>query len=1465
MKTLIKHLVGHYHSNRIFKLPKKYKCNFCLKRYACPKALKKHVCPERDNQNKNASNNTSGDTNLADRNSVEGISKVSSKTLKPSVSKTIPKRFQAYYYRLLRIQNRMATRSVHQKASNQTAPMAMTDKPLFKSENEPEPCMETDINSTEVDIKNAASLKHQTIKQEPPEIHEDKLNQTFEITCEESSKLDQNEKSPEKGLNDSLPEYEGIADKIQQEFKCMVDMQGANQNESADQNYKNLPIQAKVKNGTLTCVSCSRDFANQAVLRIHIKINHPELFKIYKPPSYKCLRCDKIFAKPNALFKHELTHRQDGLVLNMNDFGSQLECVTCSRYFTTQAALMNHTRVAHPDEYKILKKPKHICAICGQECPSPSKLARHTATHKKGAFSQQEGGQTQVLSSEAIRNNILWCEVCAKPCASKTEYSNHVWAEHCDHSDMSGLGGSWVNNAWTCHGKKCPKSRDNKCIKKFANRSGLTIHIRATHPELFKTLKTLIYKCKYCIREFSKPNLLAKHAANHRAEAGSNNAHIDNLNKLTCEHGCSDIRDRPDTNLPDKHTGSNSSGVILGSEQEDTNMEPVAKTDVEKPMKFEDIKIDPVVEDVSGTNLEFEDSDQSMLPIKKEHTIQDGAELDFTFPNITLKSENQGIQNQCEICNACFKTIQEKKNHMHSIHQYKCSKCSRYFSNSKRLAKHEATHNVNGALLKKYTCVGCGEELATRDEYTRHIIDEHSDHSVTNGSHELQDLTCDRCSRNFANKAALTNHLRIEHPDLFKMKEKRRYKCKFCSKHYDKPSKLAVHVATHKDIKPSWDGPRSNQVISTKDALMRKACDVNADHGVKKESVKALLTLIKEKRNRKRSIRQYKCVHCTRQFDSLKRLEDHKTTHSKEETKKLFNKQYKFVGCGQQIATKDEYTQHIIDEHSDQGVTNINSPSDGLNDLTCKQCKMYFANKAALTYHIRLHHPELFKTLKKCGYKCKLCSKQFEKPYKLAAHAATHNRAKPSWDCRGCEQNFLSRDLLMSHIRNVHADPDAENKSDTKSWKCRFCENVYDRPLSLAKHAATHAGFKKYHCKEQYCDYGAHDKTTLLGHVRRCHTHDLPFICQHCGLKFELSVTLNRHIRRKHPHILAPIKRAPFRQLPKTKREKLKIPCKNKGIFTCHYCAKTYSYSFALHEHIRTHHLGIRYPCAECNRTFSSKASRADHIKSLHSNITPYRCVRCGQYFALRNQLRKHQNRIRKCAPLLTDQQDEENAGKETGNPTGQESINPIDQLGSNSLNQLTYAMIGQQAISSIAQQTIGSIGQQGMDLVGQQISHPLADLRSDFICQQPVGQIRDNLIGQQVADSIDQQSNDSTGKQTIDMTHPQTRDSIGQESNNLIGPVQKPKIHPCDFCNKSFTSKQGLHFHRQGQHLGERKYKCSFSGCQKGFTKMNVLREHERLHSDVFEFSCALCGQRFKQRAQYHAHMRRKTSCQPK
>ncbi len=262
-----------------------------------------------------------------------------------------------------------------------------------------------------------------------------------------------------------------------------------------------------------------------------------------------------------------------------------------------------------------------------------------------------------------------------------------------------------------------------------------------------------------------------------------------------------------------------------------------------------------------------------------------------------------------------------------------------------------------------------------------------------------------------------------------------------------------------------------------------------------------------------------------------------------------------------------------------------------------------------------------------------------------------------------------------------------------------------------------------------------------------------------------------------------------------------------------------------MHEHVRSVHLGIRHPCVMCGKSFATKSILSDHVKVAHSDVKKYQCARCGQKFALRNQLKKHEDRIRKCAPVLS-------------------------------------GSICLEGMDSFRQQTNDSIGQKGNDAIGHQASNLVGQWDNYSISHRAYSFVNHGFIGQQAISSIAQQTIDSIGHQTVNSVGQQQNDPIGHHADDSIGRVEKPKIHPCDLCSKSFTSKQGLHFHRQGQHLGERKYKCLFSGCNKAFTKMNVLREHERLHSDVYGFQCQKCGQKFKQRNSYYAHKKRKTDC---
>ena len=234
-----------------------------------------------------------------------------------------------------------------------------------------------------------------------------------------------------------------------------------------------------------------------------------------------------------------------------------------------------------------------------------------------------------------------------------------------------------------------------------------------------------------------------------------------------------------------------------------------------------------------------------------------------------------------------------------------------------------------------------------------------------------------------------------------------------------------------------------------------------------------------------------------------------------------------------------------------------------------------------------------------------------------------------------------------------------------------------------------------------------------------------------------------------------------------------------------------------------------------CTKHFASRSILTDHIKVAHSDLKPHRCIRCGETFALRGQLRKHKDRVRKCAPILS-------------------------------------ASIGQEAMGS-------SDGKELSNCIGQEVQAGIIVNRPDNTSTQPPSY---PFLGQQAFGFIGQPAFNSQQPSLLLSRDP--NDSFGQQTIDSSEKVQKPKIFPCDFCQKSFTSKQGLQFHRQGQHLGERKYKCSFPNCNKGFTKMCILKEHERLHSDVFEFSCERCGRQFKQSGSYYAHKRRKTGCTP-
>lgn len=56
-------------------------------------------------------------------------------------------------------------------------------------------------------------------------------------------------------------------------------------------------------------------------------------------------------------------------------------------------------------------------------------------------------------------------------------------------------------------------------------------------------------------------------------------------------------------------------------------------------------------------------------------------------------------------------------------------------------------------------------------------------------------------------------------------------------------------------------------------------------------------------------------------------------------------------------------------------------------------------------------------------------------------------------------------------------------------------------------------------------------------------------------------------------------------------------------------------------------------------------------------------------------------------------------------------------------------------------------------------------------------------------------------------------------------------RCHPCEHCNKSFTSSHQLAQHNR-IHTGEKPYKCSY--CDKKFKQLSHVQQHTRLHTGL-------------------------------
>lgn len=91
------------------------------------------------------------------------------------------------------------------------------------------------------------------------------------------------------------------------------------------------------------------------------------------------------------------------------------------------------------------------------------------------------------------------------------------------------------------------------------------------------------------------------------------------------------------------------------------------------------------------------------------------------------------------------------------------------------------------------------------------------------------------------------------------------------------------------------------------------------------------------------------------------------------------------------------------------------------------------------------------------------------------------------------------------------------------------------------------------------------------------------------------------------------------------------------------------------------------------------------------------------------------------------------------------------------------------------------------------------------------------------------------------------------KDAGLLVSIVDGVKLYQCEFCGKKdFTSRSRLKTHNL-IHTDQRNFMCQ--NCGASFKTMNCLKNHSRLHNNVFYY-CDLCSSRFKGKHELRCHM---------
>ena len=224
-------------------------------------------------------------------------------------------------------------------------------------------------------------------------------------------------------------------------------------------------------------------------------------------------------------------------------------------------------------------------------------------------------------------------------------------------------------------------------------------------------------------------------------------------------------------------------------------------------------------------------------------------------------------------------------------------------------------------------------------------------------------------------------------------------------------------------------------------------------------------------------------------------------------------------------------------------------------------------------------------------FKCTICNKSFDRPYRLTRHLEIHDPNRPRIPCSYCSKTFTRKDSLESHIKTIHAA--------VHPYVCGHdrCQRSFATRSMYLNHLKVHGDTKPYHCQE--CNECFTLLTEMKEHFKKVHPENESLRCNECFKVCSSAEDLEEHKLRDH-RFECEICGKIFARL-----AYLQVHVKvHNGVskFNCRFCSEGYDSAYAYRQHMKNHPEYRRitnvFPCHTCSKIFQDPSNLVAHYQT---------------------------------------------------------------------------------------------------------------------------------------------------------------------------------------------------------------------------------------------------------------------------